>query len=161
MNPGTLASLSLFPLGWIHYLAGGLLIGTGVSVLFVTTGLIGGMSTFFSSTISYISRHRYFHHARFVDTRKWRLVYALGLVLGAALWLFISDKGAVITEVNTWQLVLGGFITGFGARLSNGCTSGHGICGMASRQWPSILAVIIFLATGMATAHLVRLVGGV
>ena len=151
---------TLFPLGWIHYLAGGLLIGAGVSVLFVTTGLIGGMSTFFSSTLSYISRHRYFHQARFVESRQWRLVYALGLVLGAALWLFISGNGTAITQVSTWQLVLGGFIAGFGARLSNGCTSGHGICGMASLQWPSILAVIVFLATGMATAHLVRLVGG-
>ena len=99
---------TLFPLGWIHYLAGGLLIGAGVSVLFVTTGLIGGMSTFFSSTLSYISRHRYFHQARFVESRQWRLVYALGLVLGAALWLFISGNGTAITQVSTWQLVLGG-----------------------------------------------------
>lgn len=152
---------TLFPLGWTQYLAGGLLIGAGVSLLFITTGLIGGMSTFFSSTISYLSRHRYFHQTRFVETRQWRLVYALGLLLGAALWLFISGDGAVVTQVSTWQLILGGFIAGFGARLSDGCTSGHGICGMASLQLPSILAVIIFLATGMLTAHLVRLVGGV
>ena len=152
---------TLFPLGWTQYLAGGLLIGAGVSLLFITTGLIGGMSTFFSSTISYLSRHRYFHQTRFIETRQWRLAYALGLLLGAALWLFISGDGAVVTQVSTWQLILGGFIAGFGARLSDGCTSGHGICGMASLQLPSILAVIIFLATGMLTAHLVRLVGGV
>ena len=152
---------SLFPLGWMHYLAGGMLIGAGVSVLFITTGRIGGMSTFFSSTLSWFSRHRYFHQARFIDSRQWRLVYALGLVLGAALWLFISGQGAVITQVSIWQLVLGGFIAGFGARMSNGCTSGHGICGMASLQWPSIMAVVIFLVTGMLTAHLVRLIGGV
>jgi uncharacterized membrane protein YedE/YeeE len=152
---------TIFPLGWMHYLAGGLLIGAGVSVLFVTTGLIGGMSSFFSSTLSYISRHRYFHQSQFIESRRWRLVYALGLVLGAALWFLASGDALVITRVNIWQLVLGGFIAGFGARLSGGCTSGHGICGMASLQLPSILAVIIFLATGMLTAHLVRLVGGV
>ena len=151
----------LFPLGWMHYLAGGLLIGTGVSLLFVTTGLIGGMSSFFSATLSFVSRHRYFHQARFTESRQWRLVYALGLVLGAALWLYISGEPAAITRVSIWQLVLGGFIAGFGARLSGGCTSGHGICGMASLQLPSILAVIIFLGAGMVTAHLVRLVGGV
>jgi uncharacterized membrane protein YedE/YeeE len=151
---------SLFPLGWQHYLAGGLLIGAGVSLLFITTGRIGGMSTFFSSTLSYISRHRFFHEARFVETRQWRLVFALGLVLGAGLWLVISGKAPVIAQVSIWQLVLGGFIAGFGARLSNGCTSGHGICGMASLQLPSILAVCIFLATGIATAHLVRMLGG-
>ncbi|MEQ1515668.1 MAG: YeeE/YedE thiosulfate transporter family protein, partial [Usitatibacteraceae bacterium] len=145
---------------WKHYLAGGLLIGAGVSVLFVTTGLIGGMSTFFTSTISYFSRHRYFHQARFVETRQWRVLYALGLVLGAAAWLWISGSSSVMTQVSVWQLVLGGFIAGFGARLSNGCTSGHGICGMASLQLPSILAVIIFLASGMVTAQLVRHFGG-
>ncbi len=146
---------SLFPLGWIHYLAGGLLIGTGVSVLFVTTGRIGGMSSFFSTTLSYISRHRYFHQTRFIESRRWRLVYALGLVLGAALWLFISGEPAAITQVRVWQLVLGGFIAGFGARLSAGCTSGHGICGMASLQPASILSVVIFLATAMAIARIV------
>jgi uncharacterized membrane protein YedE/YeeE len=59
-----------------------------------------------------------------------------------------------------WQLLLGGFIAGFGARLSNGCTSGHGICGMASLQLPSLLAVLTFLATAMVTANLVRSLGG-
>ena len=160
MTSTTLASFSLFPLGWMHYLAGGLLIGAGVSVLFITTGRIGSVSTFFSSTLSYVVGHRHFHQARFVESRQWRLVYALGLVSGAALWLLISGSSAVLTQVSTWQLILGGFIAGFGARLSGGCTSGHGICGMALMQLPSILAVIIFLATGMLTAHLVRLVGG-
>ena len=160
MTYTSFASLSLFPLGWMHYLAGGLLIGVGVSLLFITTGRIGGVSTFFSSTLSYISRHRYFHQTQFVETRRWRLIYALGLVLGAALWLLISGQGVALTPVSTWQLILGGFIAGFGARLSGGCTSGHGICGMASLQLPSILAVMIFLATGMLSAHLVRLVGG-
>jgi hypothetical protein len=55
-----------------------------------------------------------------------------------------------------WQLAAGGFIAGFGARLSNGCTAGHGICGMASLQPPSMLAVAIFLATAMLTARAVR-----
>ena len=59
-----------------------------------------------------------------------------------------------------WQLAAGGFIAGFGARLSSGCTSGHGICGLASLQLPSLLAVLIFLATAIATAQLVRALGG-
>ncbi len=150
----------LFPLGWQHYLAGGLFIGAGVSLLFVTTGLIGGMSSFYSACWSWLSRHAFFQQARFVETRRWRLVYALGLIIGAALWIMLSGTGSVVTHVSWWQLLIGGFIAGFGARLSNGCTSGHGICGMASLQVPSILAVVIFLATGMITAHLVRSIGG-
>lgn len=151
----------LFPLGWQHYLAGGLFIGAGVSLLFVTTGLIGGMSSFYAACWSWVSRLPFFQQARFVETRQWRLVYALGLILGAALLMVIAGRGSVITQVTWWQLLVGGFIAGFGARLSNGCTSGHGICGMASLQMPSILAVMVFLATGMITARLVRNLGGV
>ncbi|MFZ3219270.1 MAG: hypothetical protein WA174_04510, partial [Rhodoferax sp.] len=83
-------TLSLFPLGWGHYLAGGLLIGVGVSLLFVLTGWVGGMSTVFSSTWSYVSKRPFFQQGRFVDTRAWRLVFALGLIVGAALWWLLQ-----------------------------------------------------------------------
>ena len=152
---------TLFPLGWAHYLAGGLLIGAGVGFLFIATGRIGGMSSFYSACWSWISKAPYFQQARFTGTRGWRLAYAAGLILGAALLVGLTGQGAFVTQVTWWQLLLGGFVAGFGARLSNGCTSGHGICGMASMQLPSILAVLIFLATGMLTAHLVRAIGGV
>ena len=152
---------TLFPLGWAHYLAGGLLIGAGVGFLFLATGRIGGMSSFYTACWSWISKAPYFQQARFTGTRGWRLAYAAGLILGAALLVGLTGQGAFVTQVTWWQLLLGGFVAGFGARLSNGCTSGHGICGMASMQLPSILAVLIFLATGMLTAHLVRAVGGV
>lgn len=60
---------ALFPLGWEHYLAGGVLIGAGVSLLFLLTGWVGGMSTVFSYTWSYLSRRPFFQQPRFVDTR--------------------------------------------------------------------------------------------
>jgi uncharacterized membrane protein YedE/YeeE len=128
-------SLSLFPLGWQHYLAGGLLAGAGVALLFVLTGRIGGMSTVFSSTWSYAVQRPFFQQARFVDSRGWRLVYAAGLILGALLWwLGVAGGQPQATAVPTWQLVVGGFFVGYGARLGNGCTSGHGICGLGSLQ---------------------------
>jgi uncharacterized protein len=151
---------TVFPLGWQHYLAGGVLIGAGVSLLFVATGLIGGMSTFYTSTLSFISRAAHFRQPKLLESRNWRLLYALGLILGAAAWLLLSAKGAGVTAIPIWQLALGGFIAGFGARLSGGCTSGHGICGMASLQLPSVLAVVIFLAAAMLAARLVRMIGG-
>jgi uncharacterized membrane protein YedE/YeeE len=49
---------------------------------------------------------------------------------------------------------VGGFIVGYGARLGTGCTSGHGICGLGSLQWPSALAVLTFMATAFLTANL-------
>jgi len=149
-------SLSLFPLGWQHYLLGGVFVGAGVALLFVLTGLVGGMSSVFSSTWSYLSRAPYFQQARYTDSRGWRLVYAAGLVLGAlAWWLVFADGQPATTNVPVWALLAGGFLVGYGARLGNGCTSGHGICGLGSLQWPSLLAVLTFMATAFATANLV------
>ena len=132
-----------------------MLLGLGVSLLFAATGLIGGMSTVFTSVWSYFSGAAYFREARFLASRRWRLFYAAGLVAGAALWLVAMGE-PWRTAVPAWQLLAGGFVAGFGARLSNGCTAGHGICGMASLQPASILSVAVFLATAMITARAVR-----
>jgi uncharacterized membrane protein YedE/YeeE len=146
---------TLFPLGWQHYLLGGLLIGAGTALLFVLTGRIGGMSTVFSSTWSFVVQRPFFQQVRFVSSRNWRLVYAAGLILGALLWWQgFADGASQSTGVPVWQLLLGGFFVGYGARLGNGCTSGHGICGLGSLQWPSLLAVLTFMATAFVTANL-------
>lgn len=147
---------AFFPQGWSHYLAGGLLLGAGMSLLFLATGLIGGMSTVFTTIWSFVSSAPYFRQERFVSGRHWRLVYALGIVLGALAWRLAFGE-PFTSQVPLWQLAAGGFIAGYGARLANGCTAGHGICGMASLQPASILAVITFMATAIVTAHLVRL----
>ena len=148
-------TLSLFPLGWQHYLLGGVLIGSGVALLFVLTGLVGGMSTVFTSTWSLVLKHRFFQQERFTGSAAWRLVYALGLMLGALVWWLGFGGGVPLTSsVPVWQLVLGGVLVGYGARLGNGCTSGHGICGLGSLQWPSLLAVLTFMATAFLTANL-------
>ena len=151
---------TLFPLGISHYLIGGIVIGLSVSFLFISTGLVGGMSSFFSTTLSFVSGHRYFQQAKFLDTRTWRIVYAIGLICGALIWAMTVGE-TFQTSVSWWQLSLGGFIAGFGARLSDGCTSGHGICGLASLQVPSLLSVIIFLCTAMISANVVKMLGGV
>lgn len=152
---------SLFPMGWQHYLAGGVIIGVGVSLLFVLTGLVAGMSTVFSSTWSFVSSRAFFRQSRLVDSRVWRLVFALGLVIGAGLWwMTLGPSGGVRTALPPWQLLLGGLVAGYGARLSGGCTSGHGICGLASLQLPSLLAVLTFMAAAFVTANLVFMVGG-
>jgi len=150
----------VFPLGWAHYLAGGLAIGLGVALLFVLTGRIGGMSTVFSSSWSYLSKRPYFQQPRFVRTRAWRLVFAAGLVLAAGLWSWLlGPAGGVQSGLPAWQLLAGGLLAGYGARLSGGCTSGHGICGLASLQLPSLLAVLIFMASAFVTANAVLALG--
>jgi len=126
-----------------------------MSLLFIATGLIGGMSTVFTTVWSFFSRAPYFREARFLSSRAWRLVYVAGLIVGAFAWLTTAGE-PFVTQVPAWQLALGGFLAGYGARLSNGCTAGHGICGIASLQPASMLAVATFLATAMITAHAVR-----
>jgi uncharacterized membrane protein YedE/YeeE len=146
---------TLFPFGWQHYLLGGLTIGAGVALLYLFNGWVGGMSTVFSSTWSFVSRRSFFQQARLVDSRPWRLVYAAGVVLGALVWRFaLNDGQAQSTSVPVWQLLLGGFLVGYGARLGNGCTSGHGICGLGALQLPSLGAVLTFMATAFLTANL-------
>jgi uncharacterized protein len=145
--------VSFFPNGWQTYLVGGLFLGCAVTLLFALTGLVGGMSSVFSSTWSYFSDKPYFQQPRYLESRNWRVVYALGVVLGGAVFVAIGGK-TIATQLPVWQIAVGAFIAGFGARLANGCTSGHGICGMASLKLPSFLAVIIFLSAAILSAHL-------
>jgi hypothetical protein len=152
---------SFFPLGWQHYLAGGLLIGAGVALLYVATGRLAGMSSVFTSSWSFVSSRAAFQAPRWLASRVWRLQLALGLVIGAALWwLWLGPAEPLSTGVPPWRLALGGLVAGFGARLAGGCTSGHGICGMGSLKLPSLLAVLTFMATAFATAALLRAFGG-
>ena len=151
------STLSLFPLGWQHYLIGGIFIGAGVALLFVTTGRIGGMSTVFSSTWSFMVRRPFFQQARLVDTRGWRLVYAAGLILGAAVWwLGLAGGAPQATAVPAWQLLVGGFFVGYGARLGNGCTSGHGVCGISRLSLRGIVATVFYILAGGLTLALFR-----
>jgi len=150
----------LFPLGLQQYLAGGLVIGLGVALLYVGTGRLAGMSSVFTSTWSYVSARSVFQQPRWLQTRRWRLQLALGLVLGAAVWwLTLGPETAQSTAVPAWRLLLGGLIAGYGARLAGGCTSGHGICGIASLKLASLLAVLTFMATGFVTAQLLAALG--
>lgn len=151
---------SWFPLGWQHYLAGGLFIGAGVALLYLATGRLAGMSSVFTSTWSFVSARPYFRQSRWLDSRVWRLQLALGLVLGAALWWWLlGPETALSTELPTWRLLLGGVVAGYGARMAGGCTSGHGICGMASLKLPSLLAVLTFMSTGFVTVALLAALG--
>ena len=80
------------------------------------------------------------------------------MVLGALVWRFgLAGGEAQHTSVPAWQLLVGGFLLGYGARLGNGCTSGHGICRLGSLQLPSMGAVLTFMATAFMTANLMAM----
>lgn len=141
----------IFPNGINQYLIGGLLIGTGIALLFVTTGRLGGASTFFSAAWSYVMGTPFFQQPQLLSTRQWRSIYALGLLLGGVLYAVLGLP-ILPSAMPAWKLALGGVFIGFGARLGGGCTSGHGICGMASLSAGSVAIVGTFLSTGIITA---------
>jgi uncharacterized membrane protein YedE/YeeE len=103
----------------------------------------------------------FFQQSSLTGSRVWRVAYAGGLIIGAAAWFVWSGQPTrVAVSTPTWQLFVGGLLVGYGARLSQGCTSGHGICGLASLSRPSLVAVVTFMATAFMTANVMwRLVG--
>jgi uncharacterized membrane protein YedE/YeeE len=150
----------MFPLGVFPYIAGGILIGIGVSYIYITTGLHATQSSFFSTTLSYFSKRPYFQQKQYLDSRGWRNIFAVGVILGAFIYtITLSPEGFFTTSVQWWRLAIGGFLVGFGTRLSQGCTSGHGISGLASLSATSLYAVITFLAIGILTAIILQTLG--
>lgn len=130
----------LLPSGVTSYLAGGLSLGLGLMVMNLTLGVKAGASSVLSSTLTYfmpLTAER--------SSRQWRLLFALAMVLGV--WLYAATHQAFfVTAEGWWRLALGGLLVGFGTRLSSGCTSGQGICGVASFSRASLLAVAVFMA---------------
>ena len=147
-----------FPHGFERYEVGGALIGLAVAFLYVTTGRLGGASTVFSAMWSWFSRLPFFQQSSLRDSRNWRVLYALGMLLGGALYV-LAGLPVEGSDIATWRLVLGGLLIGFGARLGGGCTSGHGICGMASLSGGSMWMVVVFLSTAIVTAMLMSVWG--
>lgn len=150
----------MFPLGITSYLIGGVLIGLGVSFVYVLTGLHATQSSLFSSTLSYFSKVPFFNRKTYLESREWRLYFAAGVILGALIYtVTISPEGFWSTSVQWWRLIIGGFLVGFGTRLSSGCTSGHGISGIASLSTTSLYAVITFMVVGIVVANLMLILG--
>ncbi|WP_135302007.1 YeeE/YedE family protein [Haloarcula amylovorans] len=150
-----------FPRGTLPYLVGGLLVGLGASVIYLSTGIIAGASTFLESTLSYVSNVDRFNRFTYRQSRGWRLVFTAGIVSGAALWglVLAPDPGIWTTGVDWWRLLGGGFLVGVGTRLGKGCTSGHGVCGVGSLSNTSLVNVATFMTFAIGTAQIVQALG--
>ncbi|MEF8785028.1 MAG: YeeE/YedE family protein [Haloarculaceae archaeon] len=147
----------LFPNGISRYAIGGLLVGLGATVIYLGTGISAGASTFLESTLSYVSGRSRFQ--QYVGSRDWRLVFTLGIILGASVYAVVYQGGAWMTDVQPWRLLVGGIFVGIGTRVGKGCTSGHGVCGVGSASKTSIAGVITFLLVAILTAQLVAALG--
>ena len=151
------ATADLFPNGIARYAVGGLFVGLGAAVIYLGTGISAGASTFLESTLSYVSGRARFQ--RYVRSRDWRLVFTLGIILGAGVYAVAFQGGAWLTDVQPWRLLVGGVFVGIGTRVGKGCTSGHGVCGVGSASKTSIAGVITFILVAILTAQLVAALG--
>lgn len=146
-----------FPRGIAHYLIGGLFIGLGVATIYLGTGIIAGASTFLESTLSYVSSVERFQKYRL--SRDWRVVFTVGIVLGAGIYALVFAREAFVTDVQPWRLALGGVLIGIGTRVGKGCTSGHGVCGIGSLSGTSVANVATFMLIAIGTALFVGTMG--
>jgi len=133
-------------------LMGGVLIGASAVLLLWLSGRILGVSGIVGGLLAAPRKDR-----------AWRLAFLLGITLGGAALLLIDPSTLPGRLPEPWPIiVLAGLLVGYGVRAANGCTSGHGVCGLGRRSWRSLAAVVVFMTTGVLTAQLVRplLVGG-
>jgi len=127
-------------------LAGGVLIGTAAVLLLWLNGRIAG--------ISGIAGGLWFS-AR--GERLWRVLFIVGLIAGCGAWVLLSGEPAPRRSgFPVWALLLAGGLVGYGTSLAGGCTSGHGVCGLARLSWRSLAATATFLAVAIATTFVVR-----
>lgn len=131
---------------------GGALIGAAAGLLWIVNGRIAGISSIFGSALSF----------RF-DEIRWRLLFLVGLPLGAAIGLavaprMIADASTTLPDLDLgpFGLAASGFLVGIGTALARGCTSGHGVCGLARLSVRSIVAVLVFMLAAILTVFIVR-----
>ncbi|HWU67459.1 MAG TPA: YeeE/YedE thiosulfate transporter family protein [Stenotrophobium sp.] len=136
---------------YLPALAGGILIGLASVLLLWSNGRIAGISGISGGLFGAPS-----------GERLWRLLFVAGLMLGALLWIALSGHPLKIEpQAGVGLTLLGGLLVGYGTRLGNGCTSGHGVCGLSRRSPRSLAAVLIFMFCAGVTVFVIRHVLGV
>jgi len=134
-------------ISYIHGLIGGMLIGIAAVVLYWFNGRMMGVSGIISRLL-----------AKPDQDYRWRAAFILGLVSGGFLYQ-LKFPVTVVIDASGWNLIAAGFLVGFGTVMGSGCTSGHGICGMARLSKRSIAATIVFMTTGILTVWLKKVLG--
>jgi len=131
-------------------LFGGILIGLAVSLLLLLNGKIGGISGIIGKLLQYPSN----------DTG-WRIFFLLGMIAAPITYRFIIKSPTIIIDTNLFILTIAGLLVGFGTQYGSGCTSGHGVCGIAQLSLRSFIATLTFMVMGFITVFFMRhMIGG-
>lgn len=144
-------SLSSIPSDWFFGLAGGLLIGLSAAILLLGNARILGASGILGSIVEGSEPDA-------TTERLWFLGALIG-VPGIVVLIFGAPETNVSGDLPL--LVLAGVLVGLGTRLANGCTSGHGVCGMSRFSWRSIVSTLVYLAAGFVVMFVARHILGV
>jgi uncharacterized protein len=132
----------------IPALLGGMIIGLAAAMLLLSVGRIFEISGICGGLLNFSP----------ADS-KWRILIILGLIMGAAFCHWVFDTPNIANFRSYPFLIVGPLIMGFGARYGEGCTSGHGVCGISRSSKRSIVATLVFMSTGIMTVLLMRLLG--
>ncbi len=131
-------------------LAGGLLIGAAAALYLLGNGRIAGIAGIVASPLKALLSGR---SLRPETTRLW---FITGLLVAPWLWQVFAPLPLARVDVGSLGLVVAGLLVGVGVRLGNGCTSGHGVCGLSRFSLRSLANVLAFMGAGFATVALLR-----
>jgi uncharacterized membrane protein YedE/YeeE len=126
-------------------LAGGLLLGLGAALFVLFNGRVAGISGILGGLL---------RPAR--GDRAWRLAFLAGLVGAPLAYSLVAAMPEVDIDAGTGMLVAAGLLVGIGSRFGSGCTSGHGVCGIARRSPRSMAATATFVLAGFLTVYVLR-----
>lgn len=129
-------------------LAGGVLIGLAALVLMASNGRVMGISGILGGLTAFTTQK---------TELPWRMMFLIGTVLGPFVIIVMTGNPIEIRPVATGPVLMaGGLIVGLGTAIGSGCTSGHGICGLARFSVRSLAAVMVFMTTAIITVAIVR-----
>lgn len=126
-------------------LGGGLLIGLAVALFVLVNGRIAGISGIVGGLLRPAP-----------GERGWRIAFLLGLVAAPLVYTLAAPLPAMRIEAGTGTLIAAGLLVGVGTRYGAGCTSGHGVCGLARGSVRSLAATLAFMGAGFTTVFIVR-----
>lgn len=134
----------------MNSIIGGMIIGVAVSIMLLFNGRVTGISGIVGGLLN-----------KETLDKNWRALFLVGLLLGGVILRFIYPESfTLISNATTADYILGGFLVGFGTLLGNGCTSGHGVCGISRLSARSIGSTVTFIIFGFAGVILFRVIRG-